>query len=213
MLKKNYNLFLAVLFLFLSFPLCAKAGSETDKCINFLKYLKSNLPENSIVDPKSLRGLIGSVYMKTGELPTKGSESGYKYKINDLKFCSQYGYANALTTLDYISQKDPQDILEEYKSALAGLLALDIISRIENNQFLSTYLFFVGKHLGGLAVFFKNEFKPDVSQIKKESQEIIEHGGKVYNKNEVLLKKLKSCVYFGIDLDFIDHLAKNKTQK
>lgn len=36
------------------------------------------------------------------ELPTKDSESGYKYTIKDLKFWSQYGYANTLSTLDYI---------------------------------------------------------------------------------------------------------------
>jgi hypothetical protein len=188
--------------------------SQNDDGINFLKQFKSNLPENSIIDPKSLRGLIGSIYMKTNELPTKDIGSEYNYTIKDLKLCSQYGTnTNILSTLDYISQKNPQDILEEYETALVGLFALENISKIENNKFLTTYLFFVGKHLGGISVFFKKEFKPDYSQIEIESQKVIELGGTVYNQNKILSNKLKSCVYFGINLDIIDHLSKNKTQE
>lgn len=199
------------IFIILSLSIFANEPSSEDKCINCLRQFKSQIRKDSIIENRSIRGLIGSVYMQTESKPDDNSKIETGYSLKNLKKCADFGLdLNILVNLDYIFKKNSEDIYNEFFYCMSGLFALDEISQKQKNQFLSSYLFYIGKRLGGLNDFFKDEYKINFDKVNSDAENILEKGGYNYKENHILQERIRSCAFFGIELEFIEALIELK---
>jgi hypothetical protein len=214
LLIKSITLFFG--FAIFTASITASADREIGQCIAWLKQAEFKFGTSKEIPEKLFYGWIGVLAMKQNPpLSIKQIDDLASSSNPDLSSCDAFGLnVNHLTVLEYILLHEEENWADDkMQNCFGAFFILDKRAEKTNNKTLLTYLHFMGGRLGGIASYIGLDFQRDII-LKGQSVaiEILSRSSGPLENNTVFLKALSDCSTFGIDSDYMKHIAglKNK---
>jgi hypothetical protein len=204
-------IWLFFIFTIFTASIAGSTDREIGQCMAWIKQAEVKFGKSPEIKEDLFRGLLGWVAMKhTTPLSIKQIDDLASSSNPDINSCDAAGLkVSHLTVLEYILFHEETDWIDsKLKNCSGALFALDTLAAQTNNNILSNYLYFMGGRVGGVSTYLGRDFQKDIMVSgERLSKKMLLKGSDHLKDNDSFKKALSDCTTFGIDTDYMKHIA------